>query len=63
MIGPMFPVESIMYNSGKSIYVEKNANAICVLDMSYLYILFENVGGGIWVFMKLDVGFINDGFI
>ena len=63
MIGAMFPVESIIYNKGKSIYVEKNANAICVFDMSYWYILFENVGGGIWVFMKFGVGFRTDGSI
>jgi hypothetical protein len=61
MIGAMFPVESIIYSKGKSIYVEKSANVSCVVVMSTWYSLFENVGGGIWVFMKFGVSFITLG--
>jgi len=46
MIGRIFPVEIIIYNNGKSTYVEKNAKASCVFDILYWYTLLENVGGG-----------------
>ena len=59
----MFPVESIIYNKGKSIYVEKKANESCVLVMSGWYPLSVYVGGGICVFIKFGVTFINDGSI
>ena len=58
MIGRTFSVKNIIYNRGNSIYVEKNTNESWAGVMSALYSLFVNVGGGILVFMKFDITFM-----